>query len=104
LISANLKTQLFFGFDEVWFFPGDKISPKPASAWLVGPARIAQEKLNRLNAWMSSNSCSLALGDGEGLNFIIKARGLVKHLLEHSIEQRQPEAVFAASSTAALAG
>jgi hypothetical protein len=103
LVSANLKSRLFFGFDEVWFFPNDKITPKPPSAWLVGPARIAQEKLDRLDAWMSDNSCSLALGDGEGLNFIIKARGLVKHVLGHSIEQQQPADAFAASD-AALAG
>ena len=104
LISKHLTNQLFYGFDEIWFFPSDSISPKPASAWLVGPARIAQRKLDRLSGWMTDNSCSLALGDGEGLNFIIKARGLVKHLLGHSIEQRQSEAAFAVSSDAALAG
>ena len=34
-----LKTdfnQVFFGFDEIWFFPSEEIEPKPSSAWLVG--------------------------------------------------------------------
>jgi len=32
----------------------------------------------------------MALGDGEGLNIIVKARGLVKHLLGQSISQPAP--------------
>jgi hypothetical protein len=90
LLKADSSKQLFFGFDEVWFFPGDKVEPKPDSAWLVGPARMNQARLDELGAWMSRNACSLALGDGEGLNFIVKARGLVKHLLGHSLSQPQP--------------
>jgi hypothetical protein len=104
LIHANQDKQLLFGFDEVWFFPSRKITPKPSSAWLVGPARIAQKKLDKLSEWMNKNSCSLAMGDGEGLNFIIKARGLVRPLLAHTIEQRQPEGSLSISSDAALAG
>lgn len=90
LLKAHSTGQIFFGFDEVWFFPSPDIEPKPDSAWLVGPARIDQKELDKLASWMESNSCSLALGDGEGLNFIVKARGLVKYLLGHSISQRQP--------------
>jgi hypothetical protein len=90
LLQAHSRNQLFFGFDEIWFFPSQPITPKPASEWLVGPARINETKLKRLAAWMSRNSCSLALGDGDGLNFIVKARGLVKHLLGHSICQGRP--------------
>jgi hypothetical protein len=99
LLEADARQQLFFGFDEVWFFPSERIEPKPDSAWLVGPARIDQTKLDRLGKWMSSNSCSLALGDGDGLNFIIKARGLVKHLLGHSIDQAQATSTLVASGT-----
>ncbi len=90
LIEADLHSQVFFGFDEIWFFPSERVQPKPESVSLVGPARIDQAKLDKLGKWMSHNSCSLALGDGEGLNFIAKARGLVAYLLGHSREQPQP--------------
>jgi hypothetical protein len=104
LLEADAHNQLFFGFDEIWFFPGEVHKPKPNSAWLVGPARIDQEKLDKLGAWMSETGCSLALGDGEGLNFIIKARGLVRHLLGHSLEQPPPGAAFEASPASGVAG
>jgi hypothetical protein len=104
LREADPPCQLFFGFDEVWFFPDEIRDPKPNSAWLVGPSRITQEKLDNLGEWMSHTSCSLALGDGEGLNFIIKARGLVRCLLGHSIEQLPPGAAFVASPAGGVAG
>src|SRR5438067_2214885 len=40
LLDADAAGQLFFGFDELWFFPSDDIQPKPEGARLVGPARI----------------------------------------------------------------
>jgi hypothetical protein len=91
--SLILKSDatLFYGFDEVWFFPDDKISAKPKSAWVVGPNRLDQSSLNEFGSWLSANRCSLALGDGDGLNFIVKARGLVRYLLAHSIFQPEPE-------------
>jgi len=39
---------------------------------------------------MSDNSCSMALGGGEGLNFVVRARGLIKYVLGYSIEQPEP--------------
>lgn len=98
LLEANSRQRIFFGFDEVWFFPSNRIEPKPDSAWLVGPARIDQPKLNKLGKWMSRNSCSLALGDGEGLNLVVRAHGLVRYLLGHSLEQ--PNASVASFETA----
>jgi hypothetical protein len=82
---------IFYGFDEVWFFPDDKIGAKPKSAWVVGPNRLDQSSLNEFGSWLRTNRCSLALGDGDGLNFIVKARGLVKYLLAYSIFQPEPE-------------
>jgi len=90
LLEANSNQQIFFGFDEVWFFPSEPSAPKPDSAWLVGPSKIGQSTLDQVGAWMSKNSCSLALGDGEGLNTIVKARGLLKYVIGHSIEQPEP--------------
>jgi hypothetical protein len=81
------ERQIFFGFDEVWFFPSDDITEKPDVGSLVGPSRVDQSTLDCFQDWISTNRCSLALGDGEGLNFIVKAHGLVRHLLGHSLHQ-----------------
>jgi hypothetical protein len=90
LLEIDSRDQVFFGFDEVWFFPDQRVQPKPESLWLVGPARVDQMTLNKLADWMKANACLLALGDGEGLNFIAKARGVVRHLLGHSNSQPPP--------------
>jgi hypothetical protein len=90
LLETDSHDRIFFGFDEVWFFPNKSIQPKPPSVSLVGPARLNQARLNKLGKWMSDNSCSLALGGGEGLNFVVRARGLVRFVLGYSIEQPEP--------------
>jgi hypothetical protein len=83
--------EIFYGFDEVWFFPKDRITPRPQIAWLVGPNRISQPKLDELGEWIVDNDCTLGLGDGDGLNFLVKAHGLVKYLLAYSIHQPEPK-------------
>jgi hypothetical protein len=90
LLETDSHKRIFFGFDEVWFFPNKSIQPKPPSVSLIGPARLKQARLNKLGKWMSDNSCSLALGGGEGLNFVVRAHGLVRFLLGYSIEQPEP--------------
>jgi hypothetical protein len=90
LREVNSEHQVFLGFDEVFFFPTDQIQPKPESASLVGPNRVTQRRMNVLGNWLVTSSCSLALGDGVGLNFIVKARGLVRHMLSFSLEQPEP--------------
>lgn len=90
LHKASLRKQLFIGFDEIWFFPTDKIEPKPESTSIVGPQRIEQETLDQLGPWMEANDCSLALGDGCGLNIIVKASGLAQYTLAHSLSQPEP--------------
>jgi hypothetical protein len=90
LHKASLRSRLFFGFDEIWFFSTAEIEPKPQSASIVGPNRINQETLDELGHWMDANGCSLALGDGAGLNLIVKAYGLVKQVVAHSLAQPEP--------------
>jgi len=91
LLLNDFYRQVFFGFDEVWFFPHEITEPKPDGAWLVGPAKVDQHKLEKLGDWMSSNSCSLALGDGSGLNLVLKGHGLVRYLLAHTLEMEKPD-------------
>jgi hypothetical protein len=95
LIAIDSKTPIFFGFDEVWFFPTRDIQPKPPSLSIVGPARLTRVRLMKLAKWMAENSCSLALGGGEGLNFVVEAHGLTRFLLGYSIEQPEPAGVSA---------
>ncbi len=90
LLDADGENQIFFGFDEVWFFPHDRIEPKPDSAWLVGPNRLDQEKLDKLGSWMTDNGCSMGIGDGCGLNIVTKAAGLMRYLVANSMSQPQP--------------
>ncbi len=90
ILEPGFRDQVFFGFDEVWFFPSDKIEPKPESAWIVGPNRIDQTKLDELGEWMATNECSFGLGDGDGLNLIVKAHGLVRYLIAQSMSQPEP--------------
>jgi hypothetical protein len=88
LLGAKEGQHIFYGFDEVWFFARAEISRKPAGAWLVGPNRLNETRLNKLGPWMAANACSLGLGDGEGLNVVLKARGAMKHLLAYSMSQQ----------------
>ncbi len=84
-------SSLFFGFDEIWFFPNERIPQKPEWLTIVGPKRIDGPLLSECVQWMSQNRCSLALGDGVGLNLIIKARGWMVSLLALSLQQRFPQ-------------
>lgn len=90
ILKSSVRKHSFVGFDEIWFFPTDEIEPKPESAWIVGPNRIDQGTLDRLGRWMTKNNCSLGLGDGAGLNILVEADGLLKHILAHSISQPEP--------------
>ena len=75
LLQADSRLQIFFGFDEIWFFPVKSVQPKPESLSIVGPARLNQLRLRKLGKWMSENNCSMALGSGQGLNFVVRAQG-----------------------------
>jgi hypothetical protein len=48
LLENEKDNQIFFGFDEVWFFPDKRIEPKPESMRLVGPTRLDQESFEGL--------------------------------------------------------
>lgn len=87
LLEINREGEIFFGFDEVWFFPVQPKHPKPDSIHLVGPERIDQKTLGQVAPWMKQTSCSLGLGDGTGLNVTAKVHGLIRYLMAHSVSQ-----------------
>lgn len=90
LLANESRRRIFFGFDEVWFFPDQSTTPKPSGVSIVGPARLNRARLSKIGKWMTENSCALGLGGGEGLNFVVRAHGLARFLLGHSIEQPEP--------------
>lgn len=81
LMATDRRDRVFFGFDEVWFFPHAEVTPKPADLVITGPNKIAEELLAPLSAWMDANGCSLGLGDGIGMNYCAKVRGVARHLV-----------------------
>jgi hypothetical protein len=86
LVEASIREELFVGFDEVWFFAREPVRARPAAA-IVGPQRIDQRRLKRLGPWLEANECLLGLGDGNGLNLVIKAQGLVRQVVAKSLFQ-----------------
>jgi hypothetical protein len=90
LQKPGVRSLLFHGFDEIWFFPTPEIEPKPEGASIVGPGRIDQKTMEKLGPWMETNGCSLAMGDGAGLNVIAKAFGLSKYVIGQSLFQPEP--------------
>ncbi len=87
LIDHDGSHRIFFGFDEVFFFPSDEILPRPAGPGLVGPDRVSQSRIESIGEWMNDNSCTLALGDGDGLNFVLRAHGLVRYFIGSTLRQ-----------------
>jgi hypothetical protein len=82
LLTAQKNNRLFFGFDEVWFFPNADVSPKPESFVIVGPEPISSRETDQYSEWLRSNNCSLGLGDGTGMNFCLKVRGVARFIVE----------------------
>lgn len=81
LIAANRRRRIFFGFDEVWFFPGGNVTPKPHDLVITRPHPIDLEDSSQHVAWMNANKCSLGLGDGEGMNYCLKVQGVARYIV-----------------------
>jgi hypothetical protein len=81
LLTAERGGQIFHGFDEIWFFPSQDVAAKPEQICITGPETLSPDPPAKLVKWMNRNKCSLGLGDGTGLNFIAKLRGVARHLV-----------------------
>jgi hypothetical protein len=96
LLAADRRDRLFFGFDEVWFFPSSEITRKPPDLIITGPNFIDARQIERHGAWLASNHCSLGLGDGAGMNYCLKVRGVAKYIIQslnesnlHALQDRE---------------
>lgn len=65
------EEKFLTGFDEVWFFPHDQVTPKPNLS-IVRPIDLDDDKMEALHEWLVENDCSAGFGDGIGTNFIVK--------------------------------
>ncbi|MGI8982151.1 MAG: hypothetical protein ACR2FY_23210 [Pirellulaceae bacterium] len=86
LLALDRSARLFFGFDEVWFFSHSLVSPKPKNLVITGPERISESMLKPLTSWLQSNGAYLGLGDGTGMNFCAKLRGVARRIVESVTE------------------
>ncbi|MEI8373769.1 MAG: hypothetical protein WCJ35_13155 [Planctomycetota bacterium] len=80
LLDAERHGRIFFGFDEIWFSAKPIIIPKPDDLIITGPGRLSAEVVDRYGHWLDVSGCTLGLGDGTGMNFCFRVRGLVKHI------------------------
>ncbi len=92
LLEANQKERIFHGFDEVWFSHTRSFTLKPRSAWLTGPNETHHHLPDELIQWMTDNQCMLGIGDGTGLNYVVKISGVAERCIlgEHN---RRMEAI-----------
>ncbi len=92
LLEAGRNDRVFHGFDEVWFSHTRFFSPKPRSAWLTGPSEMNDHLPDELVQWMHDSQCMLGIGDGTGLNYIVKISGVAERCIlgEHN---RRMEAI-----------
>jgi hypothetical protein len=84
LLAAERRKGLFFGFDEVWFFPRASARPKPSDLVITGPQRISTDLAAKAITWMRRTGCTLGLGDGAGMNFCARLEGVAGYLLRAS--------------------
>jgi hypothetical protein len=82
LRMREMDTQMFYGFDEIWFCRRRPTSRKPKTISITGPARITGRAMPKIAAWMQENTVSLGLGDGTGMNFCVRVLGLAKGIAE----------------------
>lgn len=90
LLTAVKNNRLFFGFDEVWFFPNADVSPKPESFVIVGPELVDSRETDQYSEWLHASNCSLGLGDGTGMNFCLRVRGVARFIVEAFNEAGAP--------------
>lgn len=81
LLAIERRTRLFYGFDEIWFFAGSRITAKPRSVIITGPNKLSCSTLGPIVRWMKRNDCVLGLGDGVGMNYCARIRGVVRQLV-----------------------
>jgi hypothetical protein len=63
------ETNLFNGFDEIWFFEHPPRGPRPGGIGITSTRALDRDEAGRVAAWMDASGAGLGLGDGDGLNY-----------------------------------
>lgn len=71
LMQDKFFENIFFGFDEIWFFPEKINNPKPNDLSIVSPIKASDDIVKKAEPWMRQTNCSMGLGDGNTLNAIM---------------------------------
>lgn len=76
---------LFFGFDEIWCFEQHIMMPKPSRISILPPPPLGPESIPpEALAWMTASTCTFALADGFGMNFValnVETATALKHVV-----------------------
>ncbi len=81
LLDAERRERIFFGFDEIWFSAKPITLTKPKGLVITGPERLRSELVDEHCGWLDASGCTLWLGDGTGMNFCLRVRGLAKRIV-----------------------
>jgi len=64
--------NLFTGFDELWVPTQIPVIDPPDDANLVAPRDLDVEVPPSVLAWLTLSGCRLGVGDGEGMNYVVR--------------------------------
>jgi len=64
--------NLFTGFDELWVPAQMPVIDPPDDANLVAPRDLDVEVPPAVLAWLTLSGCRLGVGDGEGMNYVVR--------------------------------
>ena len=64
--------RLLTGFDELWVPAQMPVSAPPDDASLVAPRDLDQESPPAVLAWLTLSGCRLGVGDGDGMNYVVR--------------------------------
>lgn len=73
-------SNLFTGFDELWFPTRLSLPLPPDEAFLVAPRALDAECPPAVLAWLEVSTCRLGVGDGQGMNYAVRDLELGRHV------------------------
>ena len=68
-VEGNLQLA---GFDEIWVPSRWLVTPPPLTANLLAPRNLSDSVPAEVSEWMEETESRLGLGDGEGLNYVVR--------------------------------
>ena len=79
-VDLLADNNLFTGFDELWIPSGLPVVQPPDEARLVAPLELDTEVPTEVLAWLKNSRCRLGVGDGYGMNYVVRDLALGRDL------------------------